>query len=329
MAWWEDTIREIAEYRIYSSTDAVLRALELFPQVFKRAYNLRESLETLAELVNKLVEVRPTSVMLTNMIRRLLRAVEEHVKAGRSTPEIADALELEIKSLRRELESAVNIAATLGARRVRNGDTLMTCSYSKTIMALFHRLREEGKRVRVYVTESRPGGEGVEMAKEISSMGFEVELIVDSAVRFFMKDVDLVVVGAEAIAANGAVVNKVGTSMIALAAHEARVRFYVAAETYKFSPATVLGELVTIEERDPKEVVPPNVLASSPRLRVRNPAFDVTPPEYIDAIITERGVIPPKAAILVLKEEYGRMLEEELMRITLDIEDSIYPAQLP
>ncbi|RLE83189.1 MAG: initiation factor 2B [Thermoprotei archaeon] len=303
MAWWEDTIREIAEYRIYSSTDAVLRALELFPQVFKRAYNLRESLETLAELVNKLVEVRPTSVMLNNMMRRLLRAVEKHIKAGRSASEIADALELEIKSLRRELESAVNIAATLGARRVRNGDTLMTCSYSKTIMALFHRLREEGKRVRVYVTESRPGSEGVEMAKEISSMGFEVELIVDSAVRFFMKDVDLVVVGAEAIAANGAVVNKVGTSMIALAAHEARVRTFVIATTHKFSHETIFGELVRLPIIRGVKLLPG--LEREADLSAESPLFDVTPPEYIDAIITERGVVAPEAVILLVRELYG------------------------
>ncbi|RLF06504.1 MAG: initiation factor 2B [Thermoprotei archaeon] len=303
MAWWEGVIRDIAEYRIYSSTDAVLKALELFPLAFRRARDLRDGLETLAELVDRLVEVRPTSVMLINMMRRLLKAIEERLKAGWGAFQVADALELEIRSLRRELESAINVAATLGARRVRDGDVLMTCSYSRTLMTLFRRLREEDKHVHVYVTESRPGGEGVEMAREISSLGFEVELIVDSAVRFFMKDVDLVVVGAEAIAANGAVVNKVGTSMIALAAHEARVRTFVIATTHKFSHETIFGELVKLPIIKGVKLLPG--LERAPELSAESPLFDVTPPEYIDAIITERGVVAPEAVILLVRELYG------------------------
>ncbi|MFP3282916.1 MAG: hypothetical protein RXP97_02395, partial [Nitrososphaeria archaeon] len=110
---------------------------------------------------------------------------------------------------------------------------------------------------------------------------------------------------ADAVAANGAVVNKIGTSVVALAAKEARVNFYVAAETYKFSPKTIVGELVPIEFRDPAEVAGKGWVADHPRIEVMNPAFDVTPAEYIDAIITERGVMSPYAAPLILLEEYG------------------------
>jgi ribose 1,5-bisphosphate isomerase len=95
------------------------------------------------------------------------------------------------------------------------------------------------------------------------------------------------------------VVNKIGTSQIALAAHEARVPFFVAAETYKLHHGTVVGQLVEIEERDTDEVVD---LKKFPGLKVRNPSFDVTPPEYVDLIITERGVIPPSAAYSVIQE---------------------------
>ena len=125
-----------------------------------------------------------------------------------------------------------------------------------------------------------------------------------------MHEVDQVVIGADTIASNGAVINKIGTSQIALAAHEARVRVFVAAETYKFSPMTVFGELVSIEFRDPTEIVPREWLDDHPNVEVLNPAFDVTPPEYIDALITEIGVIPPQAAILVLMERMGWVLEK-------------------
>jgi ribose 1,5-bisphosphate isomerase len=127
-----------------------------------------------------------------------------------------------------------------------------------------------------------------------------------------MPKIDKVVVGADAIAANGAVVNKIGTSMVALAAHEARVLFFVAAETYKFSPETMFGELVLIEERKATEVVPSKILKGYRKITVRNPSFDVTPAEYVDLIVTERGIIPPQGALSILQSEFGWMSLEEL-----------------
>jgi ribose 1,5-bisphosphate isomerase len=100
--------------------------------------------------------------------------------------------------------------------------------------------------------------------------------------------------------------------MVALAAHEARRRVFVAAETYKFSPETMIGELVTIEERDPSEIISDEQQRRIGSIKVLNPSFDVTPPEYIDLIITERGIIPPVGAILILEEVFGVVTPEEL-----------------
>lgn len=130
-----------------------------------------------------------------------------------------------------------------------------------------------------------------------------------------MKRVDKVLVGADAVAANGAVVNKIGTSMVALAAHEARTLFFVAAETYKFSPETIIGELIKIEERPKEEILPPEIVIKGlGGIEVRNPAFDVTPPDYIDLIITERGIIPPQAALTVIQQELGPIIYERLSK---------------
>jgi ribose 1,5-bisphosphate isomerase len=120
-----------------------------------------------------------------------------------------------------------------------------------------------------------------------------------------MKEVDKVVVGADAIAANGALVNKIGTSQLALAAHEARKSFMVAAETYKFSPSTIIGNPIEIEERASEEVIDPKVLAELPYVQVKNPAFDFTPSEYIDMIVTDVGIIPPAMAYTVIREHLG------------------------
>ena len=93
--------------------------------------------------------------------------------------------------------------------------------------------------------------------------------------------------------------------MVAHTAKEARVNMIVAAETYKFAPKTVIGELIQIEERGPDEVLPEAIQKTLPNVTVRNPAFDVTPPEFIDLIITEQGAIPPQMAYIIIREYLG------------------------
>jgi len=137
-------------------------------------------------------------------------------------------------------------------------------------------------------------------AKEMSELGVKTTLIVDSAVRFFMNQVDLVIIGADAITSQGNVINKIGTSMIALVANEARTPFYVVSELLKFDPATMYGDYEKIEERSPKEIWedPPK------NLIIRNPAFDVTRRDFIHGIICEEGIISPHSIIEVMHRKY-------------------------
>ena len=148
---------------------------------------------------------------------------------------------------------------------------------------------------------------GVEsvLGRTLNDAGIKTNYIVDSAVRSFINDIDLVIVGADAVTVNGAVVNKIGTSQVAHSAHEARVNVLVAAETYKFAPRTIIGEQIQIEERAAGEVLPDEIARTLPHVTVRNPAFDVTPAEYIDMIVTEQGAIPPQMAYVIIKEYLG------------------------
>jgi len=299
----ETLIKGISEYRIYSSTDTTFAVIDAIVGCFKEAEDLREAAHSVSMLVESIANSRPTSVISLNAARRLVEKAETLVRARMPKESVAEKLATEAAALKKEIENSVTIAAALGAKRVRDGSTVMTCSYSKSVMALFSRLKSEGKRVRVFVAESRPGGEGVVTAQELSDMGFETELIVDSAARFFMKDTNIVVVGAEAIAANGAVINKVGTSLIALAAYEARVRTFVIATTHKFSTETVFGELVKLPVVEGTALLPG--LEHIKNVVAKCPLFDVTPPRYIDAIVTEKGVVAPEAVLLLVREIYG------------------------
>jgi len=120
-------------------------------------------------------------------------------------------------------------------------------------------------------------------------LGVKTSFIVDSSARTFMHDIDIVVVGADAITSEGNVVNKIGTSSIALCANEARKHFYVLSEVLKYDPATLYGEYEKIEERSRDEIWK----EAPAELIIRNPAFDVTPRDLIHGIICEEGIISP------------------------------------
>ncbi len=277
----------------------------------KESAHLIRELEASAIL---LLKTRPTAVSLPNSIRYVMFRAKE-AQRGNIQPE--DLSRLVIKTAKEFIQNsakAVENIGEIGARRIEDGDLLMTHCNSDAVIAILKTAHNQGKGFKVFVCETRPRFQGKITAKVLSEIGISTSLIVDSAARFFMTKVDKAIVGADAVAANGAVVNKIGTSMVALAANESRVMFFVAAETYKFSPETMLGQLVKIEERSPLEIVSKEEFKKLSKVVVRNPAFDVTPPEYIDLIVTEKGIISPQAAIMVIQEEFGSLKPKDIMK---------------
>jgi len=291
-----------------SATEALLITAQ--KSMAKKPSTLVRELETSAKL---LLNTRPTAVSLSNSIRFIMFRVKE---AQRRNMKLEDLRLLVTKAATKFIqnsEKAIERIGEIGARRIEDGDLILTHCNSAAVIAVFKTAFNQGKRFQVFVCETRPRFQGRITAKALSDIGIHASLIVDGAARFFMAKMDKAIVGADAVAANGAVVNKIGTSMMALAAHESRVLFFVAAETYKFSPETMLGQLVKIEERDSSEIISRKEIKRMPKVTVRNPSFDITPPEYIDLIITERGIISPQAAIMIIQEEFGSITAEELM----------------
>jgi ribose 1,5-bisphosphate isomerase len=246
-----------------------------------------------------LLASRPTAVSLWNAVQAVMRGSEG---AG-STNELVRLVEDNADSFVERSERATQRIGEIGARRIRDGDVILTHCNSSVALSVIRTAHDQGKKVEVLATESRPWRQGLITARELSEAGVPVTMIVDSAVRWAMKEVDMVLVGADTITSNGAVINKIGTSQIALMADEARVPFVVCAETYKFSPRTLSGDPVEIEDRGREEVVGDGEVP--PDVRVLNPVFDATPPEYIDYIVTEIGLIPPCASYEVIVRMLG------------------------
>ncbi|MCU0631877.1 MAG: ribose 1,5-bisphosphate isomerase [Methanolinea sp.] len=264
--------------------------------------SLPDYLEKMDEAAALLLATRPTAVSLPNAIHTVMSVLREPYT---DVKEAEDAFRERCRAFITTSEQAVQRIGEIGSRHIRNGDVLLTHCNSEAALACILEAKRMGKEISVFATEVRPRNQGYLTIRTLDQAGIPTSFIVDSAARYFMNEVDLVVVGADAVSVNGAVVNKIGTSQIALAAHEARTRLMVAAETYKFAPRTILGEYIEIEERDPGEVLARDLSGQFSHVKVRNPAFDVTPAEYVDLIVTEAGAIPPQMAYLIIRDILG------------------------
>jgi ribose 1,5-bisphosphate isomerase len=256
--------------------------------------------------VQILIATRPTAVSLPNAVHIVMSGLERAVTLEEARNGVISRAEQFIHSSRHAVEKI----AQYGARHIRDGDTLLTHCNSEAALGCIIEAHRSGKEIEVFATEVRPRNQGYVSIRTLNDAGIKTNFIVDSAVRSFIPEVDLVIVGADAVTVNGAVVNKIGTSQVAHTAHEARVNVLVAAETYKFAPRTIIGELITIEERAGNEILTDEIARTLPQVTVRNPAFDVTPAEYIDLIVTEAGAIPPQMAYIIIREYLGWGIEE-------------------
>ena len=258
----------------------------------------RREMERAAAL---LLATRPTAVSLPNAVHIVMAGLEGATTAQDAQAGITRRADEFIHSSRHAVEQI----AKFGASHIRDGDTILTHCNSEVALGCLIEAHRQGKEIEVFATEVRPRNQGLITIRTLNDAGIKTNFIVDSAVRSFIHDIDLVVVGADAVTVNGAVVNKIGTAHVAHSAREARVNMIVAAETYKFAPRTILGELIQIEERGGSEVLPDEIAKTLPHVTVRNPAFDVTPASYIDLIVTEKGAIPPQMAYVIIRDYLG------------------------
>ena len=281
---------------------AAIKAIETLAKETK-AKNKKEFLKELSEAKEILFSSRETEPLMRNAVRLITSQVERniHEKVEELTEIVTSASEQFLKNL----ENSKRKIAEIGARRIRNNSVVLTHCHSSTVTYLLRRAKLEGRSFEVICTESRPVFQGRITAKEMLELGVKTTLIVDSAARFFMNQVDLVLVGADAITSEGNVVNKIGTSMIALIAQEARTPFYVVSELLKFDPVTRYGDYEKIEERRQNEIWknPPK------NLIIRNPAFDITRRDFVHGIICEEGIISPHSIIQVMHRKYPWILE--------------------
>ena len=242
---------------------------------------------------------RPTGANLGWAVDRMLSVIAPGVSAD----DTVTLLEKEALAIHEEDEAANHCIGKLGAALIAgpsailthcNAGALATGGYG-TALGIVRSAWSEGRLTGVYATETRPLLQGSRLtAWELARDGIPVTLIADSAAGHLMRTgvVKAVIVGADRIAANGDVANKIGTYTHAVVAHENQVPFYVAAPVSTIDLSLSTGDEIVIEHRSPDEVLGASGATTSPQgVEVQNVAFDVTPFRYITAIITDRGVV--------------------------------------
>jgi len=272
-----------------------------------------------------LYETRPTAVSLPNALRYVLRGMDGDTVADLRSSTIARA-----ERFQRDLAQAQDRLGEIGAHRLQDGDTVMTHCHSTDALACLEAALEAGKEFEAIVKETRPRKQGHITARQLREWDVPVTLIADNAARRYLDRTDHVLVGADSIAADGSVINKIGTSGLAVNARERGVPVMVAAQTIKLHPDTMTGHTVEIEMRSERELLADEeraaiigedlepettgdddeFAATDSGLTVENPAFDVTPPRYVDAIVTERGQFPPESIVTLMRELFGELTDD-------------------
>jgi methylthioribose-1-phosphate isomerase len=260
-----------------------------------------ECVATLKSAASMIKSSRPTAVNLFWAVDRVLAAAR--AAKGRGIGALKSAVLAEARSIHEEDRAVCRRIGEVGQEVLADGARVLThCNAGAlatsdygTALAVVYRAGEIGKRVSVYADETRPLLQGSRLtAWELMDAGVDVTVICDDMAASLMQagKIDLVITGADRIAANGDTANKIGTLGLAVLAKEFHIPFYIAAPVSTFDLSIESGGSIPIEERDAREVTEGFGRRTAPEgVKAWNPAFDVTPARFIAGIITERGLI--------------------------------------
>ena len=298
---YQEVVRAISEMRVRGAPALGVVAAYAVAMAAKDidGQDHGEFLGLLAEAGRDITAARPTAVNISWAVERMLQVAETEHDMGQIRARLlakAMAMQEEDEEINRTIGKFGNeLLPGSGAILTHcNTGALATAGYG-TALGVIRAGWEGGKRFHVFATETRPFLQGARLtAWELVQLGIPATLIVDSSAGLLMRrgEVDCVIVGADRIAANGDVANKIGTYTLSVVARENGIPFYVAAPTSTIDLSVSSGDEIPIEERHPDEVTSFGGKRIAPEgVGVRNPAFDVTPHKYVAAIITEKGIL--------------------------------------
>lgn len=284
----QKTVSDLRSLKIQGASKVKYAVISELKQLIEkdRSRSEKEFLKKLKKAAYMLAYARPTEPKARNAVRKVLL----HSIEGNSLDVLKNAMVKECNSILSEDKKIMQKIAANGAKLFKKDYVAFTHCHSHSVEAIFVKAFLQKKLSHVIVTETRPRFQGRITAENLARKGIPVTLIVDSAAHLFLQKTDLFFSGADAILANGSVVNKIGTRMVSDYAKQYGVPHYVASSSDSFDPETFFGKDEVIEERSAKEVWNKKLR----NLRIVNHAFDLTPAKNIKGIVSEYGVHSPK-----------------------------------
>jgi len=279
---FETALNELQTDRVRGASELARRCLGLlaWSAQVAPASESSELLGVLACRCDRLIAARPSMAPIQNLLtawRSSLTRLD-----GLSLPVLRSAAADQARDGIRQSKQAMVTTVENAAEFIGSGKTVITHSLSSTVLAVFKRLKD--RNIRAIATESRPLNEGDNLARQLSDWDISTQLITDAQLGLFVAKADLALLGADSLLPDGSLVNKSGSYLLALAAHDCGVPLYVCCESFKRRKAGI-GQL-ELEEMEARELGAPSL----PGVRVRNIYFDITPARLIDRWIDEAGV---------------------------------------
>ena len=288
----QETVEDIRSMRVRGAAAiAVSAAKALAAHVGATLGDMQAVRAATKQGAQALAASRPTAVSLRHGLTPVVSAV-----AAAADPTHARSAALDAATrFAAEVKASEAAIAKHGASAIKGGERILTHCHSSTVVAILAKAHQDGKAIEVFATETRPFRQGLTTARWLREADVPTTLIVDSAVLHTLRteSIDRVLVGADTVARDGSLFNKIGTSQVALGASSEGVPFFSAASWIKFSPHG--PDAVVVEERDAGEVA---AAADLPKgTAVRNQVFDRTPPGHVASYVTEEGLLQPRQAV--------------------------------
>ncbi|MFX0155044.1 MAG: translation initiation factor eIF-2B [Candidatus Hodarchaeota archaeon] len=300
----------IKSLEIQGATNIAISAIDFLSNYAKRlkCKIFEKCFEKLCKARDLLVDTRPTEPAMKNGLKFIMSSLEREKES--IIPEfISDFIEKYKNLYYNMLQNSKKRIAEIGARRfppIGQKFVVMTHCHSSLVTGIFLEAKKQGKDFKVINTETQPRLQGRKTSQELLKAGIKVIHVVDSAMRWAVKhyQVDIIIIGADSITSEGTIINKIGSRLLALVAHEEHVPFYVASPLLKYNPETNLGILETIEMRNPLEIWenPPE------GIEILNPAFETVSRRYIDGLITEVGIFASSHVPNYFTKTYPEMI---------------------
>jgi len=321
----EKVAKDIRTLKIQGARNVAKAAVEAIVDSaeISKAKNKKELYKDLLKDAKILEKTRPTEPMMRNALDDTLRFTLAWIQTNKNQDIKSLKLDLgkHYKTFLQQMQNDSQKIAEYAANEIQSGSNILIHCHSSTLINSLKKAHDLKKNIHVICLETRPLYQGRLSARELSEYGIETTLAIDSSVGSQMHKTDLVLTGADAITAEGDLVNKIGTFTIAQLAHLHAVPFMCTVELFKYDPLTRFGAAEPIEQRNPLEVwgtglyakeIQSDTINPPKKLQIQNPAFDKTPAAFISAYITGEGLIPPAQLSIIARaklngENYGKI----------------------